>query len=66
MTATLRADTEVPATSIVESRRAVALLSRQVYAPIDEHRTPASNSDIAAAWLAAGMVGLTLLFVLPL
>jgi len=66
MTVTLRADTEAPATSIVESRRALAVLSRQVYAPIDEHRTTASNSDIAAAWLAVGMVGLTLLFALPL
>jgi hypothetical protein len=37
-----------------------------MYAPIDEHCTTASNSDIAAAWLAAGLIGLALFIALPL
>lgn len=56
----------VSATSIVQSGRAHAALAKAIYAPIDEHRTTASNSDIAAAWAAAGLIGLALLVVLPL
>jgi len=37
-----------------------------MYAPIDQHRATASNRDIVAAWFAAGFIGLTLLFALPL
>ena len=56
----------MPATSIIDSRRACATLAKATYAPIDEHRTAASNSDIAAAWLAAGLIGLALFVALPL
>jgi hypothetical protein len=52
--------------SISNSRGAHAALGKANYAPIDEHRTAASNSDIAAAWLAAGLIGLALLVALPL
>jgi hypothetical protein len=50
----------------MESRRAHTALGKAMYAPIDEHRTAASNSDIAAAWVTAGLIGLALLVVLPL
>ena len=66
MTALRTAGALVSATSIMESRRAHAALGKAMYAPIDEHRTAASNSDIAAAWVAAGLIGLALLVVLPL
>ena len=56
----------ISATSIINSRRACAELAKAMYAPIDQHRTAASNSDIAAAWLAAGLIGLALFVALPL
>ena len=56
----------VSGTSIGKSRRAHLALGKAIYAPIDEHRTAAANSDIAAAWLAVGLVGLALLAALPL
>jgi hypothetical protein len=52
--------------SISNSRRAHAALGKAIYAPTDEHRTAASNSDIAVAWLCAGLIGLALLVALPL
>jgi hypothetical protein len=64
--ATLRADTPVPTTLLAESHGANAARYKVIYAPIDEHRTTASNNDIAAAWLAAGLVGLALLVAVPL
>ena len=56
----------VSGTSIGKSRRAHTALGKAIYAPIDEHCTAAANSDIAAAWLAAVLVGLALLVALPL
>jgi hypothetical protein len=66
VTATLTAGTLVSMTPALKSRRARAALRKAIYAPIDEHRTAASNSDIAAAWLAAGLVGAGLLGILAL
>lgn len=66
VTATLTAGTPVSTALIVKSRRTRATLRKTIYAPIDEHRTAASNSDIAAAWVAAGLIGLALLVVVPL
>jgi hypothetical protein len=66
VTAIRTAGALIPATSIINSRRAHAALGKALYAPIDEHRTAASNSDIAAAWLAAGLIGLALFVALPL
>jgi hypothetical protein len=66
MTAILMAGTSFPRTSLLKTARARATLRRTIYAPIDEHRTAASNGDIAAAWVAAGLIGLTLLVALPL
>jgi len=65
-TATLTTGTLVSRASILRSPRARAALRRTIYAPIDEHRTATSNSDIAAAWLAAGLVGLALAVMLAL
>jgi len=65
-TATLTTGTLVSRASILRSPRARAALRRTIYAPIDDHRTAASNSDIAAAWLAAGLVGLALAVTLAL
>lgn len=56
----------VSGTSIGKIRRPHVALGKAIYAPIDEHRTAASNSDIVAAWLAAGLIGLALLVALPL
>ena len=56
----------VSASSIGKSHRAHPALGKAIYAPIDEHRTAAANSDIAAAWLAVGLAGLALLVALPL
>lgn len=64
MTATLTAGTAISSPSIPRSPRASAALGQAIYAPIDDHRTAASNSDIGAAWLAAALVGLAL--VVPL
>lgn len=66
MTLTRMAGALVSATSVAQSGRAHAALAKAIYAPIDEHRTAASNSDIAAAWVAAGLIGLALLVVVPL
>ena len=66
VTATLTAGTLSFQTSLPKSPRARAALRRTVYAPIDEHRTSASNGDVAAAWLAAGLIGVILLGALPL
>ena len=66
MTATLTADTLISATPALKSRRGCATLRKAIYAPIDEHRTAASNSDIAAAWLAVALVGAGLLGILAL
>ncbi|MGH7124836.1 MAG: hypothetical protein ACREFI_10720 [Stellaceae bacterium] len=66
MTATLTAGAPISSASVHRSPRARAALRRAIYAPIDEHRTAASNGDIAAAWIAAGMIGLALLIALPL
>ena len=62
----LTTDTLVLTTSVVESRRAQAAVQKTISAPLDAQVTTASNSDIAAAWLAAGVVGLGLLVALPL
>jgi hypothetical protein len=66
VTATWTAGALVSEASVFNSRRAHAALGKAIYAPIDEHRTAASNSDIAAAWLAAGLIGLALFVALPL
>ena len=66
MTATLTAGVLNSRLLRLKSPRARAALRRAIYAPIDEHRTAASNGDIAAAWIAAGLVGMALLFALPL
>ncbi len=71
MTATLTAGNlairaSSPQASIPRSPRARAALRRTIYAPIDEHRTAADNSDIAAAWFAAGLVALALIATLVL
>jgi hypothetical protein len=66
VTATLTAGTRISGASLLRSPRARRALRRTIYAPIDEHRTAASNDDIAAAWVAAGLIGLALLVVLPL
>jgi hypothetical protein len=66
MTATLTAGVPISRALVLKSRRARALLRRTIYAPIDEHRTAASNGDVVAAWVAAGLIGLALLVALPL
>ncbi len=66
MTTTLTAGALVSPASILKSARARAALRQTMYAPIDEHRTAASNGDIAAAWVTASVIGLTLLVALPL
>jgi hypothetical protein len=66
VTAALMAGAPVSRALILKSQRARAALRRTIYAPIDEHRTAASNGDIAAAWIAAGLIGLALLVALPL
>lgn len=66
VTGTLTAGTLVSTTSVLKARLARGGGPEAIYAPIDEHRTAASNSDVAAAWLAAGLVGLSLLAVLAL
>ncbi len=65
-TDTLTAGTLVSTTSVLKSRLGRGERGDAIYAPIDEHRTAASNSDVGAAWLAAGVVGLGLLAVLAL
>lgn len=65
MTATLTAGVGISRVSILKGPRMRAALRRTIYAPIDEHRTPASNGDIAAAWIAAALIGLPLLVALP-
>ena len=60
MTATLTAGAAISSPSIPRSPRARAALGQTIYAPIDEHRTTTSDSDIAAAWLTAALVGLAL------
>jgi hypothetical protein len=59
-TATLTAGTLVSTAAVLKSRQARAALRKTIYAPIDEHRTAASNSDIAAAWMSVGVVALGL------
>ena len=66
MTGTLTAGVRTSRPSMLRSPRARAALRRTIYAPIDEHRTAASNGDIAAAWVAVGLVGMALLIALPL
>jgi hypothetical protein len=66
MMARLMTDTLVLTTSMVESRRAQAAVQKTISAPLASQATTASNSDIAAAWLTAGVVGLGLLVALPL
>jgi hypothetical protein len=66
VTATLTAGARISATSLLKSRRGRAALRKTIYAPIDDHRTAASNSDIGAAWLAVGLIGIALLMALPL
>lgn len=66
MTATLTADARISRSLVLKSPRGRAALRRAIYAPIDEHRTAASNGDIATAWIAAGLIGLALLVALPL
>ena len=66
VTGTLTAGTLVSMTPALKSRRGRAALPKTIYAPIDEHRTAASNSDIAAAWLAVALVGAGLLGILAL
>jgi len=65
MTTTLTAGASLADAPGLKSPRARALL-RTIYAPIDEHRTAASNDDIAAAWFAAGLVALALVATLVL
>lgn len=65
-TVTLTAGTPITLGSGLRSSRARAALRHAIYAPIDDYRTPASDSDIATAWLAAGMVGLALIAALSL
>ena len=62
VTATLAARTRSPEASVGKSGRAA--LRRAIYAPIDDNRTAASDSDIVAAWLAATIAGLTLIATL--
>lgn len=66
VTLTLTAGTLISKPSILKSPRARAALCATIYAPIDDHRTAASNSDIGAAWVAAGLVGLALLATLAI
>ena len=66
MTATLTAGVLTSRPLMLKNPRARAALRRTIYAPIDEHRTAASNGDIAAAWIAVGLVGAALLVALPL
>lgn len=66
MSATLTASVLTARPLMLKSPRVRAALRRAIYAPIDEHRTAASNGDIAVAWIAAGLVGITLLVALPL
>lgn len=66
MMARLTTDTLVLRTSMVESRRAQAAVQKTISAALDAQATTASNSDIAAAWLTVGVVGLGLLVALPL
>jgi hypothetical protein len=61
VTGTLTAGALVSTPSALESRRGRDALRKTNYAPIDEHRTATSNSDIAAAWVSAGLAGLALL-----
>jgi hypothetical protein len=65
VTVTLTAGVPFSRVSILKSPRARAALRQAIYAPIDEHRTGASNGDIAAAWIAAGLIALALLVALP-
>ena len=65
MTTTLTAGASLVDASSLKSPRARALF-RAIYAPIDEHRTAASNNDIAAAWFAAGLVAMALVATLVL
>ena len=60
MTDTPRAGNMISSASIPRSHRSRVTLGRTIYAPIDEHRTAASNSDIGAAWLTAALVGLAM------
>jgi len=66
MMARLTTETLVLTTSMVESRRAQAAVQKTISAPLAAQATTASNSDIAAAWLTVGVVGLGLLVALPL
>lgn len=66
MTATLTAGTPIFRAAVIKTPRTRAALRRSIYAPIDDHRTAASNGDIAAAWIAAGLIGLAFLAALPL
>jgi hypothetical protein len=66
VTGTLTAGTLVSAASILERRLKRGVRRDTLYAPIDEHRTAAADSDVAAAWVAAGLVGLGLLGLLAL
>jgi hypothetical protein len=66
VTATLAAHTLASAGSTLVRRLKSGTRPETLYAPIDEHRTRASDSDVAAAWLAAGLAGLSLFAVLAL
>lgn len=59
----LTAQTLVSAASnlILEGRLERAARRDTLHAAIEERGTAATTGDIAAAWLAAGLVGLTLL-----
>jgi hypothetical protein len=45
-------------------RGAIAIAQDALYAPNDEHRTRASNGDVAVAWLAVLPLGTALLLTL--
>jgi hypothetical protein len=44
--------------------RAIAISRTALFAPHDDHRTRASNSDVAVAWLAVVPLGAALLLSL--
>jgi hypothetical protein len=66
MMARLTTDTLAVTTSMVGSRRGRFTDHKTISAPLAAQATTASNSDIAAAWLTVGVVGLGLLVALPL
>ena len=63
MTDTLTAQTLISAASnlILEGRLERAARRDTLHAAIEERGTAATAGDVAAAWLAAALVGLTLL-----